>query len=71
MKHPALTRPIPPLPRRQLALALDCEVRLGLDEPTREAMLAALADLLLEALGQPFDPALNPPPANDESQNLP
>jgi hypothetical protein len=70
MKYPPLTRPIHPLSRRQLALALDCEVRLGLDEPTREAMLEALADLLLEALGQGFDPTTNPPPASDESQNL-
>lgn len=71
MKPPPLTRPIHPLPRTHLALSLDCEVRLGLDEPTREAMLAALADLLLEALGQEFDPATNPPHASDEPQNLP
>ena len=71
MKHPPLTRPIHPLSRRQLALRLDCEVRLGLDEPTREAMLAALADLLLEALGQEFDPATDPPQASDDCQNLP
>jgi hypothetical protein len=71
MKRPPLTRPTHPLSRRQLALRLDREARLGLDEPTREAMLAALADLLLEALGQEFDPPPNPPQASDESQNLP
>ena len=70
MKPLPLTRPADPRTRRQLALALDCEVRLGLDEPTREAMLAALADLLLEALGPEINEAANPTPASDESQKF-
>lgn len=59
-----------PLARRQLTLALDCQLRLGLEEPTRQALLDALADLLLEALGPEFNPAVNPTPASDEPENF-
>jgi hypothetical protein len=69
MKPRALTRPIH-LPRRQLALALQGEVRLGLDEQTRETLIKALADLLLEALGQELDEQVNPSQAANESENI-
>ena len=38
-------------PRTQLALLLEPESKLALEEDTREAPIAALADLLLEAYG--------------------
>jgi hypothetical protein len=37
--------------RRQLALLLEHEIRHPLPEEVREALVTALADLLLEALG--------------------
>ena len=45
MKRPAST------PRNQLALYLEPEQRYPLEKETREALIAALADLLLEAYG--------------------
>jgi hypothetical protein len=41
-----------PIPRRQLALLLQRESVQPLPEETREAVIEALADLLLEALGR-------------------
>jgi hypothetical protein len=38
-------------PRNQLALFLEPEKRYPLEKETREALIAALADLLLEAYG--------------------
>ena len=40
------------LPRRQLTLMLQRDATHPLPEKTREALVAALADLLLEALGR-------------------
>ena len=45
--------------RRKLALLLEHEIRHPLPEETREALVTALADLLLEALGHE-----NPAPAD-------
>jgi hypothetical protein len=45
MKRPTCT------PRNQLALLLEPQARHQLDAETREALIAALADLLLEAHG--------------------
>ena len=45
--------------RRQLALLLEHEIRHPLPEEAQEALVTALADLLLEALGHE-----NPPPAD-------
>lgn len=45
MKRPTST------PRNQLALYLEPEKRYPLEEDTRGALIAALADLLLEAYG--------------------
>ena len=45
MKQPART------PRNQLALYLEPEQRYPLEKETREALIAALSDLLLEAYG--------------------
>jgi len=43
-------KPAPRPSRRQLALQLERESRSALPPATREAVIAALADLLLEAL---------------------
>ena len=45
MKRPTCT------PRNQLALLLEPQARQKLDAETHEALIAALADLLLEAYG--------------------
>jgi hypothetical protein len=38
--------------RRQLALTLQCEPRVGLSDQAREELVKTLADLMLEALGE-------------------
>jgi uncharacterized iron-regulated protein len=40
------------LSSRQLALSLECETTILLGEKAREEMIRALADLLLEAIGE-------------------
>ena len=40
------------LSSRQLALCLECETTIPLGEKAREEMISALADLLLEAIGE-------------------
>jgi hypothetical protein len=42
-------------PRTQLALLLEPEPKVALEEDTREALIAALAELLLEAYGAEED----------------
>jgi hypothetical protein len=54
--------------RRQLALSLESEPRAGLSEDVREELVKALADLLLEALGEEQNERANESEDVHESQ---
>ena len=53
--------------RRQLALSLDREARNPLPEETHQAVVTTLADLLLEALGEPGGKSATEQGDDDES----
>ena len=53
--------------RNQLVLCLEREERQRLDEETREALISALADLLLEAYGPQEETEGNPQGGGHES----
>ena len=55
--------------RRQLALGLQCEPKHQPVEPTHEELVQALADLLLQALGEDVSQAANEPGDADEYQD--
>jgi hypothetical protein len=56
--------------RRQLALSLEREARNPLPEETHQAVVATLADLLLEALGEiPTQSQSEEGVEDDESEN--
>jgi hypothetical protein len=53
--------------RRQLALGLPCEPKYQPAEQAREQLVQALADLLLQALGEDASQATNESGGGDES----
>jgi hypothetical protein len=55
--------------RRQLALSLDREIVNQIPEETQQAVIAALADLLLEALGEPASKAVSEQGGDHESED--
>lgn len=55
--------------RRQLALGLECQPKHQPAEHTHEALVQALADLLLQALGEDADQPASEPGGGDESQD--
>jgi hypothetical protein len=55
--------------RRQLALSLEREAKNQLPEETHQAVVTALADLLLEALGEPASRSVTEQGDDDESEN--
>lgn len=57
--------------RRQLALFLEPETRYPLPEEAQEALVAALAELLLEALGTPFSTLPSVSGEDDEPEDHP
>lgn len=60
---------LPYASRQQLALLLESETTHPLAEETREAVVAALADLLLEALGKEMNEQINGRGDFDESED--
>ena len=55
------------IPRKQLVLSLEREEPvLPLPTPSREELVQAVADLLLEALGTPMENVVQTPEAGDE-----
>ncbi|WP_157056278.1 hypothetical protein [Candidatus Burkholderia verschuerenii] len=60
-------RPSSMIPRKQLILSLEMEEpALPLPTPSREELVQAVADLLLEALGTPMEKLARTPEAGDE-----
>ena len=57
--------------RRQLALELQREPKHQPAEQAREALVQALADLLLQALGEDADQLASEPGGSDESEDHP
>ena len=55
--------------RRQLALGLQSEPKYQPAENTHEELVQALADLLLQALGEDADQLASEPGGSDESQD--
>jgi hypothetical protein len=55
--------------RRQLALGLQCEPKQQPTEYTHEELVQALADLLLQALGEDANQAASDPGGGDECQD--
>jgi hypothetical protein len=57
--------------RKQLALTLQCEPRVGLGEQAREELVKTLADLLLEALSEEINEKTNEQGRANEFKALP